>query len=1082
MKKNELITIKCIKANRDYDDYNEDMLASLDINLTNNFLFRMFYRYRGLKMEQHNYCEDLIKVELNKNEEQAKKRTKIEFNGITYIPLITSPSLMKFEEDGYKCSYIYINEEYKEFIEIFKTCVSLEKLSDKIGEELCINKDVIARLSLALSGSYRVSYKPNIVVLDEKKYKYTSRYVTVNEDFELTPIRDEGKDTYTKTHTFSDGAGFMSPKMARIIQNDLKVDYDIDFAVIRNYMGLAVKGLVVKADFVKYFKDNYTKDTDTFKRDKTTGDFWVLDLWGQPQNISKADLILNKSQVKWAKWFSSMEETEELLQDKYYDNYRDLLNSLYITKINKKEPKTYTKTNYQLISNLALTPSELRQLSEETENYFKDITSNNPDIDKLRIFLGDTMHQDLSDLENVDEAIETELTASTKIHYLIQSNPGILKTATVMQVIKSLCKKQISQIAGARFYVKGNYKILAPDPVVYLNSIMTGELKGGLGEHEFYVPGEQGKRTLSRNPLNSFSEIQKATLVKNATLDKYFSNHTSELLFLNSVDDTAMLMSGADEDGDMALCVDNDIIYNAVVPKIEIDGLQYDFINLEDGENEEWIYNERTEFESAIEGSGNLIGSISNLGMIITNNSQEFTYRDNKTKKFISYNTLLEKFKVKHENDKEYQGWKQNIETWEKLLESNLTKDSRKETREELKDFKNKLEDAFRANLQKKLEELEKEGKIVNLNNLSDEEIKQQFINQFHENAKYSYYALYLQMLAIDSPKTGLAKVAKEKAEDFKEIIKKEFGTTKKPSFINYSKAKNYDSKEDKERDKFRYNKTHSLLNKNIAQVYKNIIDVDKEFNNEKLEKYFEMLLFNNPIDVLNSTLIIALESIRDLWKEERQKFKNTEFRSKYDYELTDKSNYYNLIDLKYTKKINELLEEYSINEIAFTLKHIQLKSSKFITNCCWTILKSKVDEQFKNVYKYNLNENGDIDWLFKKYKKVLVNRESGDSITTNLEKRAEKFQTKKINFLLDETIENDMDLTAITIKKIDDVTIELYDKNGLKAGMVYKDHEKKCVFDTELKVKNTTIKQSVNKKTNIPYKYVAVEFIAEVA
>lgn len=1089
MRKNEMITIKCIKANKIYDNYDEDMLESLNINLTNNFLFRMFYRYRNIKMEQHNYCEDLIKVELSKNEEQAKKQTKVEFNGITYIPLITSPSLMKFEEGKYKCSYIYINQEYKEFIDIFKTCVSLEKINDKVNnlnEEICINKDIIARLSLALSGSYRVNYKPNIVVLSEKKYKYTSRYVSFDDEYKLVPVTDEGKDTLTQKHVFADGAGFMSPKLAEIIQNDLNVNYPIDFAVIRNYMGLAVKGLVVKADFNQYFEDNYKADTDTFKIAEN-GDFWVLDRWGQPQNISQADLILNETQVKWAKWFNSMEEVEELIQNSYYDNYRDLLTSLYVTKINKKEPKSYTKTNYQLISNLALTPTELRQLSEPTENYFKDITSNNPNIDKVRIFLGDTMKQDLTDLETdleEEKKIDEELTAATKIHYLIQSNPKILKTATVMQVIKSLCKKQVSQLAGGRFYIKGNYKILAPEPTAYLNWIMTSSLEGELGEREFYVPGEQGKRTLSRNPLNSFSEIQKANLVKNETLDKYFGNLTSEILFLNAVDDTAMLMSGADEDGDMALCVDNDIIYNSVVPKFEIDGLTYDYINLADGDSvTDIVYNEKTEFESAIEGSGNLIGSISNLGMIVTNTSQEFTYLNVSTGYFITYNQLLNGFIEKFGNEEKYKTLKEEIEKEEKWLDEDLAPESLKETKKKIKKLKNELDSAYREDLNKKLEELLEEGKVKALKDMSDAAIKQQFINQFHKNAEFSYYALYLQMLAIDSPKTGLAQEAKEKAKDFKELIEKEFGTTKKPNFISYSKAEKFDTKEDKEKDKFRYNKSHSLLNKNIGQVYNNIIDVNKEFNWERLDQYYKMFKFNNSSNVLNSTLLIKLTEIRDNWKADREKFEECkkvngkkiyEFRNKYDCKESDRSNYYNLIDLKYTKKVDELLEEYSVNDIAFHLTEVELKSSKFITNCCWTILKNKIDEQFKDVYKYNLDENGEINWLFKNYTKILVNRETGDSITTNLEKRAEKFMVRKIKFKL-EVKENDMNLSSVIFKN-NDGRIEVYDNDGLMTGIVYRDHVKKCVYDKKVEIIKNTIKESTHKKTGKTYKYVELE------
>ena len=71
--------------------------------------------------------------------------------------------------------------------------------------------------------------------------------------------------------------------------------------------------------------------------------------------------------------------------------------------------KKYTEANYQILSNLNLTPKELDELSKETEDIYDSVI--NGDIDAIRIMLGDVAR------ENEEQDL---LSASTKLHKLLQ--------------------------------------------------------------------------------------------------------------------------------------------------------------------------------------------------------------------------------------------------------------------------------------------------------------------------------------------------------------------------------------------------------------------------------------------------------------------------------------------------------------------------------------------------------------------------------------------------------------------------------------------------------------------------------------
>ena len=522
MIKNKLITINYIKGE-----------LTDKVELTDNFVFRLFEVWSNKKIDKE--TDVFIKVFLSSdyNEAMNMLNNGIKFNDVEYVPFLTSPSMMKKEEDGYKCQYLFIKKKYEKFVNEYRKIVSLGNINKLYAKDkICINKDITARLGLGLSGSYKIDYNPNVVILGSDTYTHIADYYTIKDGKLIN------QDNVEKEFEFADGCGFMSDNMAQIIARDMRVDYQIDFAVIRAYNGLATKGLVVRCNWDKYFEENY-QATEYFE--KREDGFYTKDYFNNWVNISKADLILNTNMCKYAKLFrdEEFENINDFINNKIkteFSKYSNILNSLYVTKINKRQPKEYTQINYQVLNNVALVGDELQQIQKDSFDYIKSIADLN-DIDKIKIMLGDLVDED-----------GAEINATTKAHRLLQIDSNNIKLKTVKSMVRSMIEKKANEIVCSP-YVKGGFKYVAIDPICYLNYIMTRDIEASreLKAGELYVPRETGARVATRNPLATFSEVHKIELVENKKLDKYFGHLTSELIFVNMADNLSFVSSGADK-------------------------------------------------------------------------------------------------------------------------------------------------------------------------------------------------------------------------------------------------------------------------------------------------------------------------------------------------------------------------------------------------------------------------------------------------------------------------------------------------------------------------------------------------------
>ena len=139
-----------------------------DIKLTQSLMWELLEWFEGKEINKNNQdiitkyiLPDAKKDEIISEDAMDELLNGIEVDKKNYISFITSPGMMKKTSNRKKCEYLFIKDNYKEFKESYRDILSLGKINNLLEkDELCINKDIIARESLSLSGSYKINYKP----------------------------------------------------------------------------------------------------------------------------------------------------------------------------------------------------------------------------------------------------------------------------------------------------------------------------------------------------------------------------------------------------------------------------------------------------------------------------------------------------------------------------------------------------------------------------------------------------------------------------------------------------------------------------------------------------------------------------------------------------------------------------------------------------------------------------------------------------------------------------------------------------------------------------------------------------------
>lgn len=552
----------------------------------------------------------------------------IVYNGSLYDLWISTPSDMKNNRA------IYVRREFIHLIEEFEKITSCGKITSSLfGQEVCINKDITARLSLFLSSSYPTTITPNFLVLPEKEYKTLCKIKTfesINSD-KLTTEENDLKSI------FADGCGLAHPDMMKRISKKIGLDYTPCFVGIRS-IKLATKGILASVDFIKYFYDMYMGDTEYFRKGND-GYFYALDIYNKWIKIDTNTIIVNESMCKWSKNFNSIADYEL----KRPVEYAPIMDSLFITKFSSKEPDTIKKTSYQLLSQLALTRQELSSLTTPTYNLLYGVYNNKKEF--IYRYLKCATVENIEDITNeTNYSIkESNIKIANKLIYLLTKDfDRFIKMPFVKKELSYMINRSISELGSGKFFVRGNFKTIVNEPLGILNFVMTREINGSLSNNEFWCNTDEKEVLACRYPIASFSEIKKMNFVDNELYSKYCSHWSSELCVFNAVDITAKLLSGADYDGDMIFTSpEKELIDSIIEPQ---DGIHFISTIVEKITPKKTAYSWSNRIYENMAYSGNLIGEVATLNTSISNMAQNlgaFMNETNVTIKDIYYNNYF---------------------------------------------------------------------------------------------------------------------------------------------------------------------------------------------------------------------------------------------------------------------------------------------------------------------------------------------------------------------------------------------------------------------------------------------------------
>ncbi|WP_346889185.1 hypothetical protein [Clostridium sp. UBA1056] len=657
-----------------------------EIVINENPTLMMMFRGLNLNIDEIERIDWMIKVKFeNKDEALKLKDLPLTIGDSRYYFYLSTPSDMKNNKA------IYVREDVVEIVKQYESIVScgwLDSLEGKTGVN--VNKDVTARLSLFLSSSYHTNIKPNYLVLPEVKYKTIQSIKTFENDKLVV------KENYEHYSVFADGCGIASPALMRRVSKELKLGYEPCFIGVRS-IKLALKGLLVSVDFIKYFNDMYKGDTDTLR--KVNGQLEAKDMWGNWIKIDENTIILNPSMCKWASKISL-----EKYETSRPEELADIMDSLFITKTSKKEPAKIKRTSYQLLCQLGLNAEDYSEITKDTYDFLSGVLKG--DRDCIYKFLG-AISEGVEDEEESDS--DKEL--SDKLKYLLTLDfERFYKLPWTRRTLDNMVERSVKELCSGKFFVKGDFKTIVNAPLGILNFVMNRkdvkehpiqEINDELKANEFWCNTEDKKILNCRFPLSSFNECGIMDFVENDLYKKYCGHWTKELCVFNAKDIRAKTISGADYDTDTIFTTTKDVLINAIIPPE--DGLHFISTNLDSIGASTEAYNWNVRTTANVKYYGNIIGDVAITNACISNQAQDLgVYVEGKN---ITYKNYFKDIIPTDEQKKEFWSW-------------------------------------F--------------GQQQRTMNLPREIVKEVIANQFYELEEAIYRTVEASQIAIDAPKTSI--------------------------------------------------------------------------------------------------------------------------------------------------------------------------------------------------------------------------------------------------------------------------------------------------------------------------------------
>ena len=382
-------------------------------------------------------------------------------------------------------SAFFVNEELYDMLENIMMC-GLTKA--KIGK---INLAKFSAYYSLYTSSTNVVQTPNICVVPD--YEYTLK----NQDVDWIYAKEDGQiDVEERVMDFNmnafDGSGMISPAMAEIWKENLRLDYLPSSFIIR---GPWLKGLVSVFDFHRFAREVAKTDT-------------ITDIYGTVYEIDKIDVILTKSQFKLWKKYDNW--------DSYMYYFKKFGHCIGVTRVNKRESDYATPLNYQYIQSNNFSLDSIKKLAEPTVEYLKKVLECDPYYTRLMLW---GYHED----DTVDDMYSS---LDSPIAKCLLYTDEILNDKTVVEKIRKLARKKLDQAKIGKILVEGAYDFIIPDLYAMAEHAFGMEVHGLLPAKCLWSRRwvEKGVKRVStqRSPLVAPSENQVMNVYTNEECEKWF--------------------------------------------------------------------------------------------------------------------------------------------------------------------------------------------------------------------------------------------------------------------------------------------------------------------------------------------------------------------------------------------------------------------------------------------------------------------------------------------------------------------------------------------------------------------------------
>ncbi len=377
-----------------------------------------------------------------------------------------------------------------------------------------------------------------------------------------------------------DGQGIISPDFAEIINAALQdngIQGENDFASSFQFRMPFGKGMLHKVDFKKFFRDELNEEPDGL---------YIKDCFGIKRNLGKAQIILVKSQFKFADAMKELKEKDPM--EAYFKGFYEYDHAMYIkaTDLAYASENARVRFAYQLINALPELDSDTfrKLVNENIDPLFKT-----DEAGEYRVNLEET---DGMELKNIAGALVNFKNGNKGA--AIKLNPYFLKEKEVIDEIRSYKRAKLTQLANGNFEIDGVSKYIVRDLLYFLIFIARKAVRktdekslyktvgeridtknATIDRESFWAPSEgvfKGGKYYAFFRFPCYSKYEPALLKCSAgnrnkdgenLYEKYFS-HLKGCVFIARSSISITQLGGADQDGDRCLISLNQDINSAV--------------------------------------------------------------------------------------------------------------------------------------------------------------------------------------------------------------------------------------------------------------------------------------------------------------------------------------------------------------------------------------------------------------------------------------------------------------------------------------------------------------------------------------